>query len=108
MMFSVLLFLTIEIWEVFSDLPTRHSAILAGLFVALGTAFLVARLPREVRTLEREAVGEGPELDRHQRPNVGLVMFVSQAMQVLLVTLALAAFFVALGLFAIDEEVRRS
>jgi hypothetical protein len=108
MIFSVVLFLTVEMWEVFSDLPPVSFAILAGLFVALGTSFLIARVPREVRSLEREAGSEGPELDRRQRLNVGLVLFVSQAMQVLLVSLAVGAFFVAVGVLIIDADVLRS
>ncbi len=71
MIFSVVLFLTVEMWEVFSDLPLASFAVLAGLFVALGTSFLIARVPREVRSLEREAGGEGPELDRRQRAQRG-------------------------------------
>ena len=108
MIFSVVLFLTVEMWEVFSDLPLASLAVLAGLFVALGTSFLLARVPREVRSLEREAGGEGPELDHRQRLNVGLVLFVSQALQVLLVSLAVGAFFVAVGVLVIDADVLRS
>jgi hypothetical protein len=108
MIFSVVLFLTVEMWEVFSDLPPASFAILVGLFVALGTSFLIARVPREVRSLEREAGSEGPELNRRQRLNVGLVLFVSQAMQVLLVSLALGAFFIALGVLIVDADLLRS
>ena len=79
--------------------------ILALLFIALGTSFLVARLPREVRSLERDAGGESAALDRRQRLNVGLVLFVSQALQVLLVSLAVGAFFVVLGTLLIDAGV---
>jgi hypothetical protein len=108
MIFSVVLFLTTEMWQVFSDAAPASLGILAALLVALGTSFLVARLPREVRSLEREAGGEGPELDRRQRLNVGLVLFVSQSLQVLLVSLAVGAFFVALGMLVIDADVLRS
>jgi hypothetical protein len=108
MIFSVVLFLTTEMWQVFSDVPAVSLGVLAALFVALGTSFLVARLPREVRSLESEAGGEGPRLDRRQRLNVGLVLFVSQALQVLLVSLAVGAFFVALGVLVVDTGVLRS
>jgi hypothetical protein len=103
MIFSVVLFLTTEMWQTFSDAPAAFLAILVGLFVALGTAFLVARLPREVRALERDAAAEGPRLDPRQRLNVGLVLFISQALQVLFVSLAIGAFFVALGLLIVDQ-----
>ena len=108
MIFSVVLFLTTEMWQAFSDAPAAFLAILGGLFIALGTAFLVARLPREVRALERDAGGEGPDLDRRQRLNVGLVLMISQALQVLFVSLAIGAFFVALGLLIVDQQLLRT
>jgi hypothetical protein len=108
MIFSVVLFLTTEMWQVFSEASAASLGILALLFVALGTSFLVARLPREVRSLEREAGGDTAELDGRQRVNVGLVLFVSQALQVLFVSLAVGAFFVVLGTLLIDAGVLES
>jgi len=108
MIFSVVLFLTTEMWQVFSEASMGSLITLAVLFIALGTSFLVARLPGEVRSLEREAGGVSPELDRRQRLNVGLVLFVSQALQVLLVSLAVGAFFVVLGTLLIDAGVLES
>src|SRR3954447_26485634 len=90
---AVILFLTTELWQVFSDIALDKLFILAGFFVAIGTVFLAARLPGEVRRLE----SEGPELNRRQRVNVGLVLFVSQALQVLLVSAGVGVFFVVLG-----------
>jgi hypothetical protein len=101
---AVILFLTTELWQVFAEIPLAHLALLAGFFVAIGTVFLAARLPAEVRRLE----GDGPELTRRQRINVGLVLFVSQALQVLLVSAGVAAFFVILGGLAVSDEVRES
>jgi hypothetical protein len=108
MIFSVVLFLTTEMWQVFSEASVGSLATLGVLFVALGTSFLVARLPREVRSLEREAGGGSHELDRRQRVNVGLVLCVSQALQVLLVSLAVGAFFVIMGTLLIDAGVLES
>jgi len=105
MIFSVVLFLTVEVWEVFSSVEPVSLAILTGLFVVLGASFLIARLPREVRALEREAGADAAPLDRRERLNVGLVMFVSQALQVLAVSLSIGAFFVALGILAIGPEI---
>ena len=104
MIFSVVLFLTVEMWEVFSDLPTASFVGLAVLFVVLGTSFLVARVPREVRAIERDAGADAPPLDSSERANVGLVMFVSQALQVLSVSVAIGAFFVAVGVLVIDRD----
>ncbi|MDQ3729828.1 MAG: hypothetical protein M3355_09600 [Actinomycetota bacterium] len=108
MIFSVVLFLTAEVWQVFSGVELAALGILTGLFIALGTSFLVARLPREVTALEREAGADAAPLDRRERLNVGLVMFVSQALQVLSVSVAIGGFFVALGVLAIDPEVTES
>ena len=76
-----------------------------GLFVLLGSAFLFVRVPLETRRLERDA-GAGPPLRGAQRFNVGLVLFVSQALQVLFVSLAIGIFFTVFGVLAINEETR--
>jgi hypothetical protein len=76
--------------------------------VLLGSAFLVVRVPLEARRIEREACPDGPLLSRAQRFNVGLVLFVSQALQVLFVSLFIGAFFVLFGMLAIDEAARES
>lgn len=105
LVFSLLLILTTEMWAVFSKESEAFLALVGALFVGLGTVFLVGRLPREVATLERDA-GEGPELTRPQRLNVGLVLFISQALQVLVVSLSIGLFFVAFGALAIPPEIR--
>jgi len=105
MIFSLLLFLTPELWEVFAQLDDLSLGILIGLFVLLGSSFLVARLPNEVESLEKSAGGDGPPLNHRQRFNVGLVLFVSQSLQVLLVALAVAAFFVVFGLLTVNAEL---
>ena len=105
MIFSLILFLTPELWQVFGQLDDLSLALLVGMFVALGSAFLIARLPGEVESLEKSAGGDGPELNSRQRFNVGLVLFVSQSLQVLLVALAVAAFFVLFGLLTINAEL---
>lgn len=75
------------------------------MFVLLGAAFLIARLPKEVGRLEEDAGADGLPLEPRQRFNVGLVLFVSQSLQVLLVALAVAAFFVVFGLLTINAEL---
>ena len=39
MIFSVVLFLTAEVWQVFTTVELASLAILTGLFVLLGTSF---------------------------------------------------------------------
>jgi hypothetical protein len=107
MIFAIVLFLTTEVWQVFTDASGLMLALLGAIFVGLGTLFLAARLPREVRTLEGDA-RPAADLDRRQRLNVGLVLFISQALQVLFVSLAVGAFFVVFGLLAIDADVLRT
>ena len=107
LLFSLVLFVNTEAWQVFSTMPTAFLFLVFGLFAALGSVFIIGRLPREVAALER-AVGTEPPLERRQRVNVALVMFVSQALQVLVVALSVAGFFVVFGALAIGPEVRES
>lgn len=104
--FALLSFTTEEVWDIFSSLSTLAYASVIGLFVVLGTAFLSVRVPHEARRIEREACPDGPALTRAQRVNVGLVLFVSQALQVLFVSLTIGAFFVVFGMLAIEDSVR--
>jgi hypothetical protein len=104
--FALLSFTTEEMWVIFSSLEPAIFWTIIVLFVLLGTAFLVVRLPREARALEREAKADDVPLRRRQRLNVGLVMFVSQAVQVLIVSLMIGVFFTIFGMLAIDETVR--
>jgi len=108
MIFALLAFVNTEMWQVFSDVPAAGLIEIGLLFVVLGTAFLIARLPREVGELDREVGDRGRPLRRPQRINVGLVLFVSQAVQVLAVALMVAAFFVVFGALAVTEAVREA
>jgi hypothetical protein len=105
--FALLSFASQEMWQIFATLSNFAYFCTIGLFVLLGSAFLGVRVPLETRRLEKEA-GEGPPLTRAQRFNVGLVLFVSQGLQVLFVSLSIGAFFVLFGMLAIDETARAS
>ena len=74
----------------------------------IGVVFLAARIPDEVATLEREAGEGGPELRTRQRVNVGLVLFVSQALQVIVVSIAIGIFFVIFGMLTVDPKILNS
>ena len=104
LLFAVVLFINTEMWQTFGGIDDPSLVAFAGLLIGIGTLFLAVRLPKEVEQLEREG-GSGPPLERGQRVNVGLVMFVSQALQVLLVSAATGGFFVALGLLVITPEI---
>lgn len=107
LLFSVVLFVNTEMWQVFATMTDATLVATALLLVVLGTGFLGVRLPREVRLVEAE-VAAGPPLLRRQRVNVGLVLFVSQALQVLVVSLAVGGFFVLFGMLAIGPATMES
>jgi hypothetical protein len=108
LIFALLSFTTQEAWQIFPGTEAPLYYLIVGLFVVLGSLFLAIRIPAEARRLERDVAGEAPPLDKRQRLNVGLVMFVSQALQVLIVSLALGLFFVVFGALAIDAGVRET
>jgi hypothetical protein len=104
--FVLLSFPTQELWGIFAD-PTRGIyAVILGLIALLAAAFLAVRLPQEARSLEREVGQDAAPLSRRQLFNVELVMFVSQAVQVLFVSLMIALFLVVFGVLAIDDSLR--
>jgi hypothetical protein len=104
--FVLLSFPTQELWEIFSN-PTRGVyAVILGLLAVLAAAFLAVRLPREAQAVEREVGQEGAPLRRVQLFNVQLVMFVSQAIQVLLVSVMIGAFLTVFGVLAVDDSIR--
>ena len=107
LLFAVVLFVNTEMWQVFSSISEASLVAVGALMVAVGTLFLIALLPAEVAKLERD-VGAGPPLDRRQRVNVGLVMLISQALQVAVVSVATGGFFVAFGLLVVTPEVLES
>ena len=57
--FALLSFTTEEMWDIFAKICDFAYVAVIGLFVVLGTAFLVVRVPRETRRLEREACATG-------------------------------------------------
>jgi hypothetical protein len=107
LLFSVVLFVNTEMWQVFAGMNDATVAATAALLVAVGSAFLGVRLPREVDRIERDAAA-GPPLQRRQRINIGLVLFVTQALQIVLVALAVGVFFMAFGALVISADVIES
>ena len=107
LLFAVVLFVNTEMWQVLSTTPESLLWLLGGLLIVLGTLFLVARLPEEVRGLEASAP-PGPPLGRRQRVNVGLVVLITHALQVIVVAAGVGAFFVVFGALAVGPVVRES
>jgi hypothetical protein len=106
LVFALVLFINTEMWQVFSRMPDAFLVLVGVLFVLAGTVFIAARLPREVRAFEEGAGSAGPPLETPQRFNVGLVMFVGQALQIFVVSVAIGAFFVVFGALAVGPDVR--
>ena len=129
LVFAVFLFLTPEVWEIAGAM--QWPVLLANclLFVGLGTVFLVARLPAELARLgdfddvetivelcsgtpaeplasRLDAPPETPSPSTRQRGNLYLVVLVSQGVQIVLVTVAVIAFFVLFGLLAVPPDVQ--
>jgi hypothetical protein len=104
--FALVTFFTNEYWQMFASTRGVRYGVAIGLFALLGAAFLMVRIPGSVRDLERESHLDVP-LRRAQRANVGVVIFVSQALQVLFVTTAVGIFFVVFGTLLVNLDIQR-
>ena len=129
LIFTTRLFFTTEIWQVASSLGAPFFVITACIPFIAGTLFLLLRVPDELdavakfddwATVRRLAAGtpvadvdldgleeppHSPRLKRRAWLNVGLVLVVSQSVQILLVAVVIGLFFVAFGMFAISLSV---
>jgi hypothetical protein len=103
--FALVTFFTNEYWQMFATTRGVRFGVALGLFALLGAMFLLVRIPTGVHDLERESDLDVP-LRRPQRVNVGVVIFVSQALQVLFVTAAIGVFFVVFGTLLINLETQ--
>lgn len=125
LLFNAFLFINAEVWQVTSRIDIALLIAGLGLFVALGTVFLLSRLPGEVSTLAtfdswqevaqlcegtpmagRAGTTDLPDypLQRRQRGNVGLVLIFSQGVLVLAVSVFIGLFFVIFGLIIMNPD----
>ncbi|PKH44161.1 hypothetical protein SAMN05192575_102185 [Nocardioides alpinus] len=109
LLFVTFLFINTEVWMIASALD---GGVLWGavmLFAALATGFLVVRLTEEVDRLDdevgRDELGDDADVVGLQRTNLVLVLLITQAFQVLLLALAVFAFFIVFGVVAMDDDV---
>lgn len=105
LIFSLVLFINAEMWQMFGAMPRAFVVVVTSLLLGLELAFLALRVPGLVRQLEADLNSTARPLSRRQRLNVGLTLVVSQALQVLVVSVGVGAFFVAFGVFAVTPEV---
>jgi hypothetical protein len=90
----------------FANVRGVRFGVALGMFALLGALFLSVRIPSGVCDLERGSRLEVP-LRRAQRVNVGVVIFVSQALQVLFVTAAVWVFFVVFGTLLVLPAIQQ-
>lgn len=109
LLFVTFLFINTEVWMVASRLD---GGVLWGavmFFATMATGFLVVRLVEEVDRLDdeigRDELGDDADVVGLQRTNLVLVLLINQAIQVLLLALAVFAFFIVFGMVAMDREV---
>ncbi|MEA2558137.1 MAG: hypothetical protein QOG88_1675 [Actinomycetota bacterium] len=105
--FALVTFFANEYWQMFGNASRQKFIAAIALFAMLGAGFLLVRNPSGVRELEREASQSHP-LTARQRTNVGLVIFVNQAVQIAFVALAVWLFFMIFGALLVDLPIVRS
>jgi len=135
LLFITFLFINTEVWQVTSSLTggVLWQAVLV--FAVIGVGFLLARLPEELEEYDAELTAErvvaacqgtpveaaaaeleitDDMLDRHsdvvglERGNLVLVLLIAQAIQVLLLSVAVWVFFLVFGSVAIQDDVIES
>ncbi|MEU0094940.1 hypothetical protein [Kribbella sp. NPDC006257] len=104
LVFSLVLFMTADMWQVFAGMPAAFIGFVAIAFALISNLFLILRLPQELDRIERDAKSE-PPLRKIQRLNLSISLMIRQWMQVLVVSSGVGLFFVAFGLLAISRHV---
>jgi len=108
LIFSIALFYTTEVWQVFDHTPGMSDLVLGGFFGLLILAILRIRLSTETRLILAAAddgAEPAPPLTSSQLANVKTMISMSQLTQVLTVSLAVGLFFFALGTLTITPAV---
>lgn len=128
LLFITFLFINTEVWQVCDRLSPGVMTGAVLVFAAVAVAFLLARLPEEVRGLDdgldtarvRAACAGTPlepyaDLDQAsgidepilglEKANLVLVLLITQAIQVLLLSLCVFVFFLGFGGVTIDDHV---
>jgi hypothetical protein len=108
LLFSLVMFFTMEIWQVFTATGERRYWAAIAMFVVLGTVFLGAGIPSTVREVEARSSVDDASLRRSERFTLAAVGFISQALQVVLVSAAVWLFYVVLGSLLVSVDVRDS
>jgi hypothetical protein len=106
--FSLVMFFTTEIWQVFTTPGPGAFWTAMIIFVLLAMVFLAVRLPGVVREVQAESsVGDVP-LRRKERLNLAAVALISEMLQVVFVSTAVWLFYVVLGALLVNDAVRQT
>lgn len=105
LLFVTFLFINAEVWELAARLEGGVLWVVVLLFAGIAAGFLLGRMPEELAA--------SPEAAEHQltaleKANLVLVLLVAQAVQVLLLALALLAFFLVFGVLVMDPGLVES
>ncbi len=105
LLFVTFLFINAEVWELAARLEGGVLWVVVLLFAAIAGGFLLGRMPEELAA--------SPEAAEHrltpfEKANLVLVLLVAQAVQVVLLALALLGFFLLFGALVMDPELVRS
>jgi len=126
LMLTVLVYFTGELWQLSARMPRYRLWQTIGFLALVALVFVVTTIRDEVQTLRedraettesRKLLADTPfagridhdpvrtPLSRAEQINVVAVMVVSQAIQVVIFTAGLFAFFLALGIVAVPDDV---
>jgi hypothetical protein len=126
LMITVLVYFTAELWQLSARMTRQRLWQTIGFLAMVAVLFMVTTIRDEVRALREDRAGQTDPaqllantplaIDTQQQPertplslaeqiNVVAVMVVSQAIQVVFFTAGLFAFFIALGVVAVPDDV---
>jgi hypothetical protein len=127
LIFSAFIFLNAEMWQVANDFTMPYFFCVLAVVVLVGSSFVMVSVRRitvdlarferwsEVRPfcdgtpvagvvpVDEDPDPDAPPLGRRAEWNVALLLFVSQAIQILLVSLVITAFYLLFGLLTVRE-----
>lgn len=127
LVFSAFIFLNAEMWQVANDFTLPYFALVAVLISGIGGAFVVFSVRRITVDLARfddwadvrhrcvdtpveelvptddVARPNAPALGRRAEFNVGMLLFVAQAIQIALVAIVITVFYIVFGLLTVRE-----
>ncbi|MFC9689865.1 hypothetical protein ACFTSF_15075 [Kribbella sp. NPDC056951] len=104
LVFSLVLFINTEMWQVFAGMPVAFIVLSVLAFTLLSTLFLMVRLPKELDAIEAD-VKSDPPLRRVQRLNLSVNLVIRQWVQALVVSTGVGLFFVAFGMIGINAKI---